>query len=271
MTTKLKRYTKEELLAILNDKCPDALAAVPQPSAFQFKMNKRDGVDNPALWVGHTVKGKSAVKFGKVRKIQDVLWLEEYDSEKYVNFKPRDSLSIPIGMSGLDAICRPAYGLEAKDNYQLQRIYMGMHYMNDDDVKVNGTVHDRRGFKGNDIFGRFSDRGEVPGPFCNAMRALFRFALLHCGHVDVYEEFLDGKGKVQGVVPLVRGLKELAKRAPGAEGAEGIQGDAEIEEQDDVLFVKESSGKKKRKLEGAGKGKASKKMRINANLMKALR
>jgi hypothetical protein len=32
-----KRYTKDELLKILNEKCPDAVAKLPSPDAFEFK------------------------------------------------------------------------------------------------------------------------------------------------------------------------------------------------------------------------------------------
>jgi hypothetical protein len=52
MGGRAKRYTKAELIAILEDKCPDALSQFPAPSQFEFKT----GSDGDILHVGTTIK-----------------------------------------------------------------------------------------------------------------------------------------------------------------------------------------------------------------------
>jgi hypothetical protein len=70
----LREYTKDELMAILNKKCPDVLGKFPAPETFEIKMNRRRGVDNPTLQVGHIASKMN-------QEIKGVLWLEEYNSE----------------------------------------------------------------------------------------------------------------------------------------------------------------------------------------------
>lgn len=264
MAPALKQYTKDKLMAILRKKCPDALAKFPAPESFEIKMNKRGGVNNPALRVGHTVTKKN-------RKIKDVVWLEEYDSEKGTTQIPRDNPGIQIGnagpMAGYDLIFRPAYGAEARNDYKLQQLYMGMHYSTEDDFKVNLKILNAKGFKGDGIFGNFTDRGtgSVSCPFSNQMKALFRFILLHCGHTTVYEEFEDVNGKAQGPKALVSGLKKITKNILAAEEAEAeAEERSGSEEQDDALFVKEGGGKKRAFEDQGGETVESKKARTNA-------
>jgi hypothetical protein len=51
----LKNYPKDELMTILNEEYPDALAKIPAPETFEIKTNNSNGVDNLALHVCHTV------------------------------------------------------------------------------------------------------------------------------------------------------------------------------------------------------------------------
>ncbi|KAH7091694.1 hypothetical protein FB567DRAFT_589567 [Paraphoma chrysanthemicola] len=191
-------YTKDELLAILNEKCPDALAKFPPPEDFTIKVNVRGSVDSPTLRVGHVVIGKS-------RKIKGELWLEEYDSGLRNSHIPRQH-----------------------------------------PIDVNDYIKNSKGFKGLGIFSKFTDRGDVGMPFANPMRALFRFIMLLCGYSTVYEEFKDVNGKLQGLKPLVYGLKNIAKRFPAPQDLDlDAPEPAEEGEDDEGLFIQEGVSNKR--------------------------
>jgi hypothetical protein len=100
--TTLKSYTKDELLAILSAKCPDALAKFPPPEDFEIKINQRRAspnepgmVDSPAVRVGHSKTRKPHKKMGD-------FWLEQYDpdEDKILEYASPD---------------RPDRGAEARD------------------------------------------------------------------------------------------------------------------------------------------------------------
>ncbi|KAF2029104.1 hypothetical protein EK21DRAFT_113164 [Setomelanomma holmii] len=119
----LKSYTKDELLAILEESCPGALAKFPASEDFEMKMSKRDSKDNPTLRVGNTVTSKN-------REVKSELWLEEFDSEHGNHHTPRQHPGIQIGnagrCAGYDPIYRPSYGAEARDDYKLHVINRGL-------------------------------------------------------------------------------------------------------------------------------------------------
>ncbi|KAF2847116.1 hypothetical protein T440DRAFT_521112 [Plenodomus tracheiphilus IPT5] len=238
MATELKTYTKEELLAILGEKCPDALSKFPTPEAFSIKTIKRDRINSPALWVGHSVTATA-------RKIKEVLWLEEYDIEKGYQHPGRDIHGVQIGNHGplarYDPIFAPIYGADRRDDQKLQALFIGMHYSTEKLGTVNHQIKNAKGFKGNDVFGKLSPHGIVSCPFSNPMKALFRFVLLHCGYTTVFGEFKDMNGKAQGVKSLVYGLKKIAARMSDVQEIE-TEERTESEEQDDALFVQKTGG-----------------------------
>jgi hypothetical protein len=115
-------------------------------------------------------------------------------------------------MAGFDPIYGPAYGAEGRDDWKLLQLNIELHYSTENIRKVNLHIKSAKGFLGDSVFGKFTDRrkftssvrGVVSFPFGNPMKALFRFILVHCDHVTVYEEFKDANEKVQGIEPLAR-------------------------------------------------------------------
>jgi hypothetical protein len=166
--TTLKSYTKDELLAILSAKCPDALAKFPPPEDFEIKINQRRAspnetgmVDSPAVRVGHSKTRKPHKKMGD-------FWLEEYDpdEDKILEYASPD---------------RPDRGAEGRDARKLHEPFKGLYYTADDDVNVNGYIKNANGFMGNTIFsklGTAKNGGVVASPFGHSIKALLRFILL---------------------------------------------------------------------------------------------
>jgi hypothetical protein len=163
-----------------------------------------------------------------------------------------------------------AYGAEPRNHYELHKLYMGMHYKTEDGVNVDSYIKEACDFNGEGVFSKLTERREyissvfgiVSSPFGNPMKALFRFTLLHCGHTTVFEEFGDANGKVQGIEPVVLGLKTIAKNMRAAEDSE-MGEPSETEEQDDALFAKEGGGKKRVAEEGDGETVKNKKVRTD--------
>jgi hypothetical protein len=245
--TTLKSYTKDELLAILSAKCPDALAKFPPPEDFEIKINQRRAspnepgmVDSPAVPVGHSKTRKPHKKMGD-------FWLEQYDpdEDKILEYASPD---------------RPDRGAEARDARKLHEPFKGLYYTANDDVNVNGYIKNANGFVGNTIFsklGTAKNGGVVASPFGHSIKALLRFILLHCGRADVFKEYLDEKNKVQGIGALARVLNAMAKRMKEAEKVE-VEVEQEDEEDDwDGLSVKEGSGKKRAREDDGGEIGAS--------------
>jgi hypothetical protein len=92
-TPTLKSYPKDELLAILSEMCPDALAKFPPPEDFEIKINQRRAspyepgmVDSPTVHVGHFKTRKPHKKMGD-------FWFEEYDpdEDKILEYASPDS------------------------------------------------------------------------------------------------------------------------------------------------------------------------------------
>jgi hypothetical protein len=193
--SKLRTYTKAQLLLVLNERCPDALTQFPPPEAFDIKLNMRaikvlaPDVGVPSIRVGHTMRKKS-------RTPKDILWLEEHTIH-----------------------CNCGNHL-ARD--EQRNDYLGLYYVTDDEVHVNAYIKNASGFLGNDIFKKLSKSSVIAG-YSATIKALFRFVLVHCDKATGYEEFENKKRKNPGLDPLIRGLRKLAKHSSQ---------DTEVDEQD---------------------------------------
>jgi hypothetical protein len=49
-------------------------------------------------------------------------------------------------MAGYDPIYRRAYFAEARDDFKLHLLYIGMHYTTGNDLKVNDYIKNAKGF-----------------------------------------------------------------------------------------------------------------------------
>ena len=178
-----KVLTREQVLASLQQSCPDALATFPAPKAFEFR-EYRPG--QYALKVGFAVKKKS-------KKIGDLLWLDERDQPS------------------------TRYNNTVRENNAIRK-QMGLYYSTTTDSSRNTYVKNARVIKGEGPFGSLSDSGMI-SPFSLNIKALLRFVLLYCGYATEYKTFKN-KGRDDGLLSLVRVLKAFARHATTAE--EGV-------------------------------------------------
>jgi hypothetical protein len=128
-----------------------------------------------------------------------------------------------------------------------------MHYSTASRPNANSYVNNAKGFQGDGVISIFN----VSSPFGLQMKAIFRFIILHCGRATVFEEFEGANGKVQGIEPLIRGLKAIAKNILAPEKLEAEE-QPEVGGGDGARLAKEGGGKK-RALEDGDEGSGNKK------------
>ncbi len=217
MTEAIKSYSKAELIGILTEKCPKALAEFPSPDTFEFRTYKRKGKDNVATKIGFRIT-KAA------RNVKGELWIEEYRTTDPANLpwlRPAYARKV-IGragpMAGYDDIYGPAYGREAKHPRKRLEKQNGLYYTDAARKSVNNMVCNANKIKGNELFGKLHNSGFI-GPYSDMVRALLRFILVHCGHADRFEEFKNPHHNIVGLKPLIRAFNAVTRPAPPEEEA----------------------------------------------------
>ena len=214
--------TKEQVLAELQQSCPDALAKFPAPDAFEFREHHPGQY---ALKVGNSVTKKS-------KKIGGVLWLDEREDQAFIsNYK---------SMAANDAI----------------RKIMDLYYSTAEDIPRTTYVKNAGCIQGDGVFGKLSNNGLIT-PFTLIVKALLRFILLHCGYAEEYKTFTNKKTRV-GLKPLIRALKEIAKRtnAPGEGGAFNMAPSEDAADDNDEAAVKRRNNKRKESVDAEVDGGA---------------
>lgn len=234
-----KKYTKAELLAMLDKACPNALASFPDPEEFEFRTNDRHGKGNVALMVGHRVTQTK-------KRFRDDLWLEEHDTTtQQTAVRHPENKSNPLHFKEI-------WGSMGKKEWNLQRLYNGLYYTGSEDDVVNLKLKNAKGYKGTGVFSQFNAHGCVITPFNNRIKAIFRFILLHCDHATHYEEFKASNGNLQGINTLVRALRKVTSGAAVAEDEDKDEEEVRSQEgsaENQPVVSKGNHGSKKRALE----------------------
>ncbi|KAI4958016.1 hypothetical protein J4E86_005156 [Alternaria arbusti] len=232
-----KAFTKEQVLATLQQSCPDALAKFPAPDEFEVREHRPGQY---ALKVGYAVTKRS-------RKTGDVLWLDERaDQPTISNYKT------------------------AQKNDAIRKM-IGLYYSTTADSPRNGYVKNAKIIKGDGLFGRLSDSGMI-SPFTLNMKALLRFVLLYCGYATEHKTF-ENRGRDEGLSSLVRALRAIARHTSDDEKEEGDEstmkdsdGATDASDHEGDLFVadgkEEASAKRKDTMDAeVDEGAPAKKIR----------
>lgn len=268
-----KTYDKSELIEALVAKgCEDALAKFPPAQDFEFRIQDNNDEHKIALRVGHRVTKKH-------KKVMEELWLEEAEandvpSDYRAPVKYRGKVIGNAGSGGgFDNIHAPAYGAEAKCSRARNDKFIGLFYTLENGIAMNDKVCNSGSIKGEGVFGKLS-KGVYLAPYSDQIKALFRFILIHCDHIDNWEEFENASGRITGINCLAMVLKKIAKHIPsddfvGMEGTNEIEemehGDTEKEEE--TVLVPEGQNKKRPRDEGTETLSSKKKARVAGDLL----
>jgi hypothetical protein len=189
-------YTKDQLLAVLQQMCPAALAKFPPPGAFEVREHH---LGQYALKVGYTMTKKS-------RKVGDLLWLDERQQPSVSSY---DEFSYT----------QRAYDRTVREN-KIRRSEIGLYYTTNEDAYRNKYIKNAKIIKDDNVFGKLTNHGTT-SPFSLTMKALLRLVLLYCDRATEYRILENKGGNKTGLEPLVRALRKVAKRTATAE-EEGI-------------------------------------------------